>query len=118
MNKYISQGDDAEIIMVFTDANGNDVDISAWDFFYTVKRKPNDDDTDALLSVDPAGVTLTGSPTVNTATIPLESVYTTAIPVDSYPHDVKVIKADGAGARNTIMKGSLIVEEHVTKRVT
>jgi len=115
MDRTVTQGDDDEIVLSFSDADGLDVDISLWDFWYTVKANANDADSAAVIQVDPTDVTKSGSPTQNTVSIPIASADTTAAPARKYGHDIKI---SIGGKFQTIMHGILTIKEHQTKRTT
>lgn len=116
-NLTITAGDDRQLQFVFSDAAGNPVDVSAWDFFYTAKSDITQSDDDAALVLDPADWTVSdsGSGTDDTVTAVLPAS-ATAIAAGTYLQDVQVKKADGTII--TIGRGQLVVESQVTQRTS
>lgn len=109
LNKTISQGDDRVIKLVF------DQTIQDWDFYYTAKRNHTDVDADAVITVNPSDTTKMESSLdyTNIVQIPLSHTVTNIEP-NKYVQDIKVIKP--GGIINTIAKGKLVIDRHVTKR--
>lgn len=116
-NLTITAGDDRQLQFVFSDANGDPVDISTWDFFYTAKTDVSQDDDDAVIALDPADWTISdsGSGTDDTATATIPAT-ATAIAAGTYVHDLQIKKADGT--ITTIGHGQLVIENQVTQRTT
>ena len=111
LNKTIAQGDDRVIKLIF------DQTIFDWEFYYTAKKNFTDTDADAFITLNPSDMTLSASVPdyTNILEIPLSSLLTNIEP-GKYIHDIKVIKP--SGPVNTIAKGVLTVNSHVTKRKT
>jgi len=111
LNKVIAQGDDRVIKLIF------DQTITDWEFYYTAKYNFSDTDANAAIALNPSDMLLSMSVVdyTNTLEIPLGALVTNIEP-GKYVHDIKVIKS--GGPVNTIAKGTLTVNPHVTKRIT
>ena len=114
-NLTITQGDDRPLELVFVDAAGDPVDISAWDLYYTVKAALSDTDPNAEIKLEPGDFTKSdsGSGTVDklTATISVPA----ALAVGTYEQDLQRIDS---GTVTTIGRGQLVVESEVTQRTS
>lgn len=117
MDFAIVQGDDKLVPFIFAEEDGTPVDISGWDFFYTAKSSVSDDDTDALISVEPTDMIKSDSGTgvTDTVTVPISRVDTAAMTPGQYVHDLQVSKD---GRIYTYGKGTLVIEEQVTQRTS
>jgi len=114
-NLTITQGDDRPLEMIFADAAGAPVDISTWNFFYTVKENYSDLDAAAKISLDPVDFTKSdsGSGTVDkiSATISVPA----SLAAGSYYQDLQKVVGSTV---TTIGRGQLIVEAEVTQRTS
>lgn len=117
-NLTVTAGDDRQLQFVFSDAAGDPVDITDWDFFYTAKSDVTVVDGSAEISLDPADFTLddSGSGTTDRATANIPAAATGAMDAGSYVHDLQVKKADGK--ITTIGHGQLVIVDQVTQRTS
>lgn len=118
LNATIVQGDDVPFVFIFTEGEV-DVDISAWQFFYTVKRAYADTDTAAVIALDPADMAFTATTpggTVNKLTFLLPHAATEDLEPGTYYHDLQVVRA--GGLVTTLGRGQLVVEAQVTVRTS
>ena len=115
-NLTITQGDDRPLRMVFDDDDGNAVDISTWDFFYTAKSAYADEDTSAIISLDPTDFTKSDSGSGTTDQIDATISVPAGTAAGTYYQDIQVKKADGS--ITTFGRGKLVVEEQVTVRTS
>lgn len=108
----IVEGDTEEIALHFFDEDGNDVDITGWTLFLTVKSSTSDSDGDAV-----------HSDTLTTHNRPLEG-RSTFVMTDSdtegmsgtYTFDIQYKKPDGT--IKTPVNGVIYVTEDVTNRTS
>lgn len=121
LDKPVVQGDTGTITLVFEDdaVPPQAVDITLWDFYYTAKINVNDDDSDAMIKLEPGDVVKTdsgaGGGNPDTATFTLPAADTAAMTSGTYYQDIQVIK--DSGRVYTIVKGSLVIEDQVTQRI-
>jgi hypothetical protein len=119
----VPEGDPIIIPMVFKDENSDPVDITDWDFFYTIKADLDDSDDDAIAKLRPGDPGIvkseypTGLGTTNRVDLIVEAAALTGLARDTeYFHDVQVIPDDGRPY--TYAKGILSVSYEVTEDVT
>ena len=123
-NLKITQGDNLNHPLVFTDANGDPVDISADEFRYTCRASypaiTLTDDSDALIVLDSeqaAEMTIDDSGTGTDDRLTLHFVSAqTLLAAGDYYHDIWWVPDGGVGF--TAFRGILTIEERVTVRTT
>lgn len=110
-NIVVYRGDEFSMQLEFKDEDGVVIDITGWTIFFTVKKKLDDPDTAAKLSV-------TVSPTDPTNGIALVTVPNTETDNLSgvYYYDFQFKKADGT--IQTLVSGGITFEKDVTRRTT
>ena len=107
----VYRGDEFSMQLEFKDENGVVIDITNWTIFFTVKKKLDDPDSAAKISVtiapsDPTnGIALVTVP--NTETDNLSGVYY---------YDFQFKKADGT--IQTLVNGGITFEKDVTRRTS
>jgi len=111
MNFEFVRGDDQILALAFT-LDGVPKDITGWTIFFTVKKKVEDDDADAVIKkeitthTDPMNGK-TEIPILDTETDPLDGVYF---------YDVQY--KDTLGIIKTVMLGTMSFLKDVTRRIT
>jgi len=117
-NLTITQGDDRALVFVFSDDDGNPVDISTWEIFYTAKADYADPDVEALIALEPADFTASdsGTGTIDRVTANIPASATGAMAAGTYYQDLQVKKA--GGLVSTIGRGQLVIDAQVTQRTS
>lgn len=120
LDMEISKGDPIIIPLVFEDEDGVAVDITSWDFYYTLKASLSDTDANAVATLRPddPGIVKSADPvggaTTNRVDLIVESAALTALVVDTtYYHDIQVVPGDGR--TYTYAKGTLKPTYEVTE---
>jgi hypothetical protein len=115
-----THGDPLIIPLVFEDSDGNPIDISGWEFYYTIKAALTDADSAAVAKLRPgdAGIVTseypTGLGTTNRVDLVLEPSALTGLTVgEEYYHDIQVVPDDGR--TYTYAKGILQETYQVTE---
>ena len=113
LNTTCVQGDSVPYTFYFTDGNGVPLDVSSWQFFFTVKTNLSDSDDDALVALDPSDMTISdGNGTKDKLEFTAESA---GIAVGTKYQDLQTVRS---GIIKTIGKGQFVVEAQVTVRTT
>lgn len=116
LNLTVVQGDDVPMQFVFSQ-DSVPVDITTWDFFYTVKSVlTGTGDTGAVVALDPSDMAKSASipaGTVDTLTFNIPHTLTAAMVAGTYYQDLQRVLA---GLVTTLGKGQFVVEEQVTQR--
>lgn len=118
-NLTINQGDDREVIFIFTeDDDTTPIDIALWDFFYTAKSSSADLDAAAIISLEPADFikSASGGVVLDTITFVIPASATGAAAVGTYVQDLQ--RTIAAASVLTLGIGQLIIEAQVTQRTS
>jgi hypothetical protein len=108
----VIRGDDESIQLTFTDVNDNVIDLTGSTVFFTVKRKIEDTDDDAVIKKE---VSVFAAPTTGVAIITLTDDDTN-LTSGVYYYDVQLV--DQAGLVSSIRQDKFKVHKDVTIRIT
>jgi len=108
----IKRGDSWSKTMYFNDENGNNIDITGWTIFLTVKAKADDLDAAAVISKT---ITTFSDPTAGIAEISLTPTDTNQV-IASYVYDIQV--KTNVGEIYTIVEGILTITKDITQRTS
>lgn len=115
LNTTVVQGDDLPFTLYFTDDDDLPIDISTWDFFYTVKEAFADADTEAKVQLQPSDFTVSnGDGTNDKLTFLVPKASTAVMDAGDYYQDLQTIRSTLV---TTLGKGVFVVEDQVTVRV-
>lgn len=105
-------GDDKDLNLSVKDSDGNAVDITNYDIFFTVKKDIGDSDNDAVIKVDQT----VSSGSDGTVTITIPKSQTTDLTPMTYVYDIQW--KDTSDKIKTLLVGDFNVEQQVTQRTT
>lgn len=103
--------DDISYAMIFKDADGARVDITGATIWFTVKKKPQDSDADALIQETWSNHT---DPTQGETTLSLTAAQTNVTP-GIYKYDFQVVSS---GAVTSTISGCCEILQDITQRVS
>lgn len=109
---FLFRGDDRTIPLHLVDRNGNDIDITNWKIYFTLKLNKTDTDAEAELKKD---VTTHITPLGGKTAIPLTNEDTDELTVGKLYHDIQA-KNDN-GQIFTITYGTIEIKEDITLRI-
>lgn len=104
--------DTVTLTITFTDQDGAPINLTGATVFLTVKENPTDPDSEALIATSWSSHT---DPTAGVTAVTLSSGQTN-IPTGSYYYDFQI--RDGGGAIQSTKKGTLIVLQDITERIS
>ena len=107
-------GDTETITATFTDDNGDAIDVSTYDFFFTLKTDYNVTDTNATIKKEPADFSISGAGS-NVATVVLSDTET-KIAIGTYVYDIQY--KDASGKITTFAIGDYVFSNEVTIRTS
>jgi hypothetical protein len=110
-NLDILRGDDVFYRLVFTDSDGQPIDITGWKIYFTAKVKNTDSDDDAVIKRDTSDPH--EDPTQGIAIIHLTTTDTSITP-GKYIYDIQIKKA--TLEIFTLMQGEFRVNQDITIR--
>lgn len=106
----IKRGDTWERVMYFQDANEVPIDITGWTVFFTVKRKADDSDDDAVIKKT---ITTFSNPGNGEADIILTSI-DTDLDIGSYLFDIQI--KTSSDEIITVLEGIITISKDITIR--
>lgn len=107
----VFRGDDFSVQLVFTDTDQNVIDITGWTIFFTAKKRREDPDDAAVLTITAAP----SDPLNGIALITKDHTYTDAL-LGTYYYDFQYKKADNTV--QTITSGSITFNPDITRRIS
>jgi hypothetical protein len=111
-NYEITRGDDYTFTLAFKDSDGQAIDIAGYTVFFTLKEYEDDDDDDALITVD---VTEHDNDAGGITTISLSNADTDDLN-GTFFYDIQY--KDLTGAIQTIQTGVITFCNDITRRMT
>lgn len=106
----VFRGDDFTVELIFTDTDGVPIDITGWTIFFTAKKRREDPDDAAVLSITSAP----SDPLNGKALIGKSHVFTDTL-LGTYYYDFQYKKADET--IQTITSGSITFNPDITRRI-
>jgi len=113
MDFALTRGDDEILSLTFTQ-DGSPIDITGWTIFFTAKKNIEDEDDDAVLSID---VTVHTAPLVGETEIPILSAETDDLE-GPYFYDIQYKDDSVVPIIKTVLQGQIIFKRDVTRRTT
>jgi len=113
--QYIIRGDDTSFDLTFTDKDGNVIDITGATVFFTVKENVDDDDDDAIISVEKSTHDGVDDDPENGLTVIYLTDSETDVEIGSYFYDVQLKESDGTISSSG--SGILKVLADITQRI-
>lgn len=104
--------DTVTLTITFTDQDGTPIDLTGSTVFFTLKEKPTDPDSEALIATS---WTVHSDPTAGVTSVTLSTSQTDIDP-GSYYYDFQI--RDGGGAIQSTKKGTLVVLQDITVRIS
>lgn len=116
----VVQGDDYENTVAVTDADGNPVDLTGAKLWFTIKKKPDDDDANAVVQYDsegdPNNIWVEGAATNGIIGFLISASDSKDIAPRSYYYDFQVKLS--SGKIHTPLRGNITITWQVTKATT
>lgn len=104
--------DTVTLTITFTNQDGDPIDLTGSTVFFTIKDRPDDPDSEALLATSWTSHT---DPTAGRTSVTLSTTQTNIEP-DAYFYDFQV--RESGGAIQSTKKGQIIVLQDITVRVS
>jgi hypothetical protein len=108
----IIRGDDQCYNLKFQDENEDDIDITGWKIYFTVKINATDSDDAAVLKID---TTVHTNPTQGKTSFTVTHVQSNTL-LGVYSYDIQAKKLDGSIV--TVLVGRIEFTEDITRRIT